>query len=72
MNEFNLFMFYRNLYLTFTNILTVISQNAEVGIPKPFELKVKGWLGNNEEVFKQAHNQVSFLDSINPFHSGYR
>lgn len=47
----------RKLYVTFTNIITVISQNAEVTIPKSFESKVKGWLGNDDEVFKEAHNQ---------------
>ena len=42
----------------FTNILSVIDQNAEVKIPKSFEVKVKGWLGYDEKVFKEAHNQV--------------
>ena len=48
----------RNLYLSFTNILTVISQSSEVTIPKSFEGKVRGWLGNKDDVFEEAHNQV--------------
>ena len=52
---------FRNLYLTFTNILTVISQSSEVTIPKSFEGKVRGWLGNKDDVFEEAHNQVCIV-----------
>lgn len=27
-------------------------------MPEPFKPKVKGWLGNNEELFNEVYNQV--------------
>jgi hypothetical protein len=42
----------------FHNIFTIEEYQAEIVIPKEFEMKVRGWLGNDEALFSQVKKQV--------------
>ncbi|KAK3769585.1 hypothetical protein RRG08_007988 [Elysia crispata] len=47
----------KNLYARFSAIYTVEKRYGNVKMPKSFEPKVRGWLGNKEELFKELFHQ---------------
>lgn len=47
----------RKLLSTFQTIYAVSLRNGSVSLPVPFQAKVKKWLGNNEELFKDVFHQ---------------
>lgn len=50
--------FFRKLYYKFASIFTVEARKATLNIPGPFEKKVRGWLANNAELYKEIFSQV--------------
>lgn len=48
----------RKLFFTFLKIFRVNFQEGDVVIPDKFSDKVKNWLGNKEELFKEAKKQT--------------
>ena len=51
-------MFCRELYLTFIKLLQVRTDSGVVDLPDPFKVKVKSWLKNDDQLFKEVYNQV--------------
>ncbi|RUS83600.1 hypothetical protein EGW08_008654, partial [Elysia chlorotica] len=47
----------KDLYDRFTSIYIVEKRFGNVKMPKPFEPKVRGWLGNKEELFNELFHQ---------------
>ncbi|XP_046582314.1 uncharacterized protein LOC124289725 [Haliotis rubra] len=47
----------RDLYQRFTAMFSVSKRPAPVILPKPFQAKVKNWLGDSEELFQQVYKQ---------------
>lgn len=47
----------RDLYERLSNIFTVTQRSGQLVLPKPFAVKVKNWLGQNEELYAEAKYQ---------------
>ncbi|XP_067683776.1 uncharacterized protein [Haliotis asinina] len=47
----------RDLYQRFTAMFSVSKRPAPLILPKPFQAKVKNWLGGSEELFQQVYKQ---------------
>lgn len=50
-----------NIWTLFNEIFTMEGIDADLVIPEGFQAEVKGWLGNDPELFKQIHHQVRFI-----------
>lgn len=49
---------FREMYETFVTIFDVKTLKTKVLIEGHFAKKVRKWLGNNEDLFQEAHDQV--------------
>ncbi|XP_005095740.1 uncharacterized protein LOC101853305 [Aplysia californica] len=47
----------RELFQKFSAVFALEGEHASLKIPKPFQRKVRKWLGNDEALFQQVYNQ---------------
>ncbi len=50
--------FHRNTYEKFSSIYSVSKVSGQLVIPETFQVKLLKWLGNDEELMKEARLQV--------------
>ncbi|OXA59155.1 hypothetical protein Fcan01_04224 [Folsomia candida] len=57
-----------NIWTLFNEIFTMEGIDADLVIPEGFQAEVKGWLGNDPELFKQIHHQKIYKIVIKGSH----